>query len=104
MEQLNGQDWASWPIQLSAGVLSGVAIGYTVRKLTLVALFCIGLGLVFVYALTQWGVASVDWRAFDGQLQWVARQLQQWTSGLFDDLSVAGAGFAAGVLLSLRLR
>ncbi|AGY58728.1 FUN14 domain-containing protein [Gloeobacter kilaueensis] len=104
MEQLSSAFWLPWAMQLGAGVLSGLAVGFTLRKIALFVLFIVGFGLLFVFGLTQLRIATVNWSALDGLLQQAAHSLQEPTSRLVHQISLTGAGFAGGVLLGWRLR
>jgi uncharacterized membrane protein (Fun14 family) len=91
-------------LQLGAGALTGVAIGFALRKIALFLLFLVGCGILFTFVLTQWGVATVNWSAFDTHFVELAKSAQQWATHALKGLSIAGVGFMGGVLVGWRLR
>lgn len=91
-------------LQLGAGGLTGVAVGFALRKIALFLLFLVGCGLLFTFALTQWGVATVNWSAFDSHFVEFSKSAQHWATHALKGLSLAGAGFMGGVLVGWRLR
>ena len=102
MESLD--PFSSAPLQLGIGALSGLAVGVALRKLATLVLLVVGLGLLFVFGLSQLGVATVNWQALDGQLQQWAQALTVWGKQTWQQVSTIGAGFVGGLLLGWRWR
>lgn len=98
------QTWFPWAMQIGAGALSGIAVGFALRKLAALVLLVVGLGILLLYGLTQIDVAVVNWQALDAQFKTNAEAAWRWIEGMLDNLTAVGVGFAGGVLVGWRLR
>ena len=97
---LNGLVFA----QLGGGALAGLAVGYALKRTTKIALFIVGLSILFLYGMMKAGYISVNWEAVTQGLEHGTRSLASVLAGVVKDLSASLVGFAGGFFLGLKLR
>lgn len=90
--------------QLGGSAIAGMAVAYTLKKTTKLALFLLGAGIIMLYGLAQWGIVTVHWDALTHNLDAGKQALGQWAGGMFTGLWANMAGFGGGVLIGLKLR
>jgi uncharacterized membrane protein (Fun14 family) len=88
--------------QLSVGALVGAIVGYTLKKLSKLLLFLIGISIiVVVYMSAQGTIYGELWSALSGFISW-AESAFSWLVGAISLLPFA-ASFIVGLLLGLKL-
>jgi uncharacterized membrane protein (Fun14 family) len=91
--------------QLGIGGIGGFIVGFTIKKLSKLILFLIGLFiLILIYISTQ-GIININygalWSALNGAFSWAGSALS-WLVGIVSLLPFAGS-FVAGFLLGLKI-
>jgi uncharacterized membrane protein (Fun14 family) len=87
--------------QLSVGALVGAIVGYTLKKLSKLLLFLIGIFIVVVYMSAQGTIYGELWSALSGFISWAGSAFS-WLVGAISLLPFA-ASFIVGLLLGLKL-
>jgi uncharacterized membrane protein (Fun14 family) len=91
--------------QLGIGGIGGFIVGYTIKKLSKLILFLIGLFiLILIYISTQ-GIININysalWSALSDAFSWAGSAVS-WLVGVVSLLPFAGS-FVAGFLLGLKI-
>ncbi|WP_287129947.1 FUN14 domain-containing protein [Candidatus Cyanaurora vandensis] len=93
-----------WQWQLGGGALAGLAVAYTLKKATKLALLLLGLVILLLFGLTRLGIVTVQWSALTAGLELGSQSLVQWATTLVQELGASMVGFGGGVVLGLKLR
>jgi uncharacterized membrane protein (Fun14 family) len=89
---------------LGGGTLAGIAVGVALRFTAKLALIIVGLIILLMAGLMHAGYITVDWGAVSQSLEDGAEAAGGFIEFAVADLSAQLAGFAAGLLIGVRIK
>ena len=89
---------------MGGGTLAGIAVGVALRFTAKLALIIVGLIILLMAGLMHAGYITVDWGAVSQSLEDGAEAAGGFIEFAVADLSAQLAGFAAGVLIGVRIK
>lgn len=91
-------------LSLGGGTLAGIAVGVALRFTAKLALLITGLIILLLAGLMHAGYITVDWGAVSTSLEDGAEAAGGFIQFAVADLSAQLAGFAAGVLMGIKIK
>lgn len=89
---------------MGGGTLAGIAVGVALRFTAKLALIIVGLIILLMAGLMHAGYITVDWGAVSQSLEDGAEAAGGFIEFALADLSAQLAGFAAGLLIGVRIK
>ena len=89
---------------MGGGTLAGIAVGVALRFTAKLALIIVGLIILLMAGLMHAGYITVDWGAVSQSLEDGAEAAGGFVQFAWSDLSAQLAGFAAGLLIGVRIK
>lgn len=89
---------------MGGGTLAGIAVGVALRFTAKLALIIVGLIILLMAGLMHAGYITVDWGAVSQSLEDGAEAAGGFIEFAVADLSAQLAGFAAGLLIGVRIK
>ena len=89
---------------MGGGTLAGIAVGVALRFTAKLALIIVGLIILLMAGLMHAGYITVDWGAVSQSLEDGAEAAGGFVQFALADLSAQLAGFAAGLLIGVRIK
>ena len=89
---------------MGGGTLAGIAVGVALRFTAKLALIIVGLIILLMAGLMHAGYITVDWCAVSQSLEDGAEAAGGFIEFAVADLSAQLAGFAAGLLIGVRIK
>ena len=89
---------------MGGGTLAGIPVGVALRFTAKLALIIVGLIILLMAGLMHAGYITVDWGAVSQSLEDGAEAAGGFIEFAVADLSAQLAGFAAGLLIGVRIK